>query len=307
MARKIKEYNKLPDDLKGKISQLNNLSGKEWTQLSKSINTYGGPIAKKRKEHGAAFPMELARHFIKIYTNEHDTVLDPFIGVGTTADACAILNRDCIGFELNPTFYELAIRGGDPVDIKETEILHNVNIQIYNENCVELKNYVMDNSISLTLTSPPYSDLLHKVAEHFAGYAYEKNIYRESGRKLATPYSENDNDFGNLTWEEYQVRIEKLMKLLYDVTREGGFNVWVVRDYRDVQNHIPYINLHSKIIELATKSEWILVDIVIWDQAEQRKLVKLGGAKSRRFYFNIGYSFVLIFRKNIKGEKFINA
>jgi DNA modification methylase len=307
VARKIKEYNKLPDDLKGKISQLNNLSGKEWTQLSKSINTYGGPIAKKRKEHGAAFPMELARHFIKIYTNEHDTVLDPFIGVGTTADACAILNRDCIGFELNPTFYELAIRGGDPVDIKETEILHNVNIQIYNENCVELKNYVMDNSISLTLTSPPYSDLLHKVAEHFAGYAYEKNIYRESGRKLATPYSENDNDFGNLTWEEYQVRIEKLMKLLYDVTREGGFNVWVVRDYRDVQNHIPYINLHSKIIELATKSEWILVDIVIWDQAEQRKLVKLGGAKSRRFYFNIGYSFVLIFRKNIKGEKFINA
>lgn len=65
MARKIKEYNKLPDNLKGTMDPLNNLSGTEWTQLSKSINVYGGPIAKKRKEHGAAFPVELAKHLFR--------------------------------------------------------------------------------------------------------------------------------------------------------------------------------------------------------------------------------------------------
>jgi len=35
-------------------------------------------------------------------------VLDPFIGSGTTAVACKELNRQFIGFELNPKFYEIA-------------------------------------------------------------------------------------------------------------------------------------------------------------------------------------------------------
>lgn len=307
MARKIKEYNRLPNELRGALDPLNSLSGAEWTHLSKSINIYNGPIAKKRRIHGAAFPLSLAKHFIKIYTNEKDIVLDPFMGVGTTADACVLLNRDFVGFELNSTFYELAKQGIDPIDINSTDFINNINIKLYNENCLKLNEYVLDNSISLTLTSPPYSDLLHKVAEHFAGYTYEKNIYKESGRKLTTPYSELDNDLGNLSWDEYQSKIEFLMKQLYKATREGGYNVWVIRDYRDVQNHIPYLNLHSKIIELAIKGGWILVDIVIWDQTNQRKLVKLGGPKARRFYFNIGHSYIVIFRKNINGEKFINA
>jgi DNA modification methylase len=306
MAKKIKEYNKLPDQLKKTIKPLNNLSGSEWTQLSKSVNVYGGSIAQKRKEHGAAFPIELAKHFIKIYTNENDTVFDPFIGVGTTADACSLLNRNCIGFELNPDYYSYAIQGIDPIDARDSQI-YDVSIQIFNDNCLKLDNYLQEPCIDLTITSPPYSDLLHKVAHSFAGYTYEKNIYKNQGRDLAKPYSDIEEDFGNLSLEEYQEKITELMGKIYSVTNEGGYNVWVVRDYRDIENHIPYVNLHSKIIESATKNNWILVDIVIWDQTAQRKLVKLGGIKSRRFYFNIGHSFILVFRKNIKGEKFINA
>jgi hypothetical protein len=69
---------------------------------------------------------------------------------------------------------------------------------------------------------------------------------------------------------------------------------------------IPSVNLHGKIIDLATEAGWILTDIMIWDQTNQRHLVKLGGSKTRRFYLNMGHSYIVIFRKNIKGESFKN-
>ena len=80
-------------------------------------------------------------------------------------------------------------------------------------------------------------------------------------------------------------------------------------DIKDMKGNVQFldqIQLNS-IIELAIKNDWILVDVVVWDQTNQRKLVKLGGPKARRFYFNIGHSYIVIFRKNIRGEKFINV
>ena len=97
------------------------------------------------------------------------------------------------------------------------------------------------------------------------------------------------------------------MSLLLDIAKEGAYNVWVVRDYRDTKNNIPYVNLHGNIAKVATEVGWVLFDIVIWDQSSQRKLVRLGGNKSRRYYFNIGYSYILVFRKNMQGEKLKNG
>lgn len=306
MARIIKEYNKLPANLKNSVKLLNDLTGKEWVQLSKSVITYGGPIAAKRRKHGAAFPIELAKHFIKLLSAEGDIVLDPFLGVGTVADASTLLNRTCLGFEINTEFYELALQGLDPVD-GVPDLLNLPKHQIYHASCMQLLEYIKPESVDLILTSPPYSNLLQKVAEHFAGYTYEKNIYKGQGRKLAKPYSDHIEDLGNLNWEEYKEQIGSLMSLLYQVARQGSFNVWIVRDFRDVEEHIPYVNLHSTIADLAIQKGWILTDIAIWDQSSQRKLVKLGGSKSRRFYFNIGHSYILVFRKSYTGEKFRNA
>jgi DNA modification methylase len=303
MGKIIKEYNKLPKDKQGTLKPLNNISGSEWASLSKSIVSYGGAIAEKRRMHGAAFPIELVEHFIKVFTIAGDNVLDPFMGVGTTADACRFLNRNSFGFELNPNFYEYATKGPEEIDIKNKKIF-DIKTDIFNESCQHIKDHIPNNTIDLTITSPPYSNHLHKIANGFATYTYEKNIYKGQGRKLANPYSNMDVDFGNQTWEGYSKLILDLMKDLLDVSKEGSYNVWVVRDYRDVEEHIPYVNLHGKIMELGIKAGWIITDVVIWDQSAQRKLVKLGGIKARRFYFNIGYSYIIIFRKNIEGEKF---
>ena len=60
------------------------------------------------KTHCAAFPIELPKYFIEIYSDENDVVLDPFMGSGTTACACIELNRQFIGFENDKEFYEYA-------------------------------------------------------------------------------------------------------------------------------------------------------------------------------------------------------
>jgi DNA modification methylase len=60
------------------------------------------------KNHSAAFPVALPSWFIKLFTEEGDVVLDPFIGSGTTAIACLNLNRKYIGIEIREEYCKLA-------------------------------------------------------------------------------------------------------------------------------------------------------------------------------------------------------
>ncbi|MDQ3848953.1 MAG: site-specific DNA-methyltransferase [Thermoproteota archaeon] len=61
------------------------------------------------KNHSAAFPKALPAWFIKLFTEEDDVVLDPFVGSGTTCMAAYELNRSYIGIELKEDYYQLAI------------------------------------------------------------------------------------------------------------------------------------------------------------------------------------------------------
>ena len=58
--------------------------------------------------HSASFPLSLPTWFIKLFTQEGDIVLDPFIGSGTTAIACLDQNRHYIGIEAMDSYYKLA-------------------------------------------------------------------------------------------------------------------------------------------------------------------------------------------------------
>lgn len=58
--------------------------------------------------HPAPFPIELPRRCIKLFSFIGDTVLDPFLGSGTTLLACAETNRAGIGVEINKNYCEMA-------------------------------------------------------------------------------------------------------------------------------------------------------------------------------------------------------
>tara|TARA_A100001201_G_scaffold2589_5_gene6630 strand:+ start:997 stop:1821 length:825 start_codon:yes stop_codon:yes gene_type:complete len=61
-------------------------------------------------EHPAIFPEALAKDHILTWSDEKDTVLDPFMGSGTTAVCCVDTNRQYIGFEIDETYYDVCQR-----------------------------------------------------------------------------------------------------------------------------------------------------------------------------------------------------
>lgn len=69
-----------------------------------------------RSEHPAVFPEKLIADHILSWSNENDTVLDCFMGSGTTGVACKNLNRNFIGIEISEEYYEIAKERIDSFD-----------------------------------------------------------------------------------------------------------------------------------------------------------------------------------------------
>jgi len=71
-----------------------------------SVNT---KACRETSGHFAVYPVELIQPCILFGSSENDTVLDPFMGSGTTALAASSLNRKFIGIELNPQYFQMSI------------------------------------------------------------------------------------------------------------------------------------------------------------------------------------------------------
>jgi site-specific DNA-methyltransferase (adenine-specific) len=62
---------------------------------------------ERQEGHVAQFPVELPRRLIKMYSFHGETVLDPFVGSGTTSLAADMEGRNSVGYEINPQFVDL--------------------------------------------------------------------------------------------------------------------------------------------------------------------------------------------------------
>jgi site-specific DNA-methyltransferase (adenine-specific) len=83
-----------------------NLSNWEGREMSYPTNVLHLPTESGNKGHSAAFPLSLPTWFIKLFTKKYDTVLDPFVGSGTTLLASQCLNRNSIGIEASEEYYK---------------------------------------------------------------------------------------------------------------------------------------------------------------------------------------------------------
>jgi site-specific DNA-methyltransferase (adenine-specific) len=89
-------------------SKESDISRKEFMEWTNGLWTFNGE-RKKKTGHPAPFPVELPLRCMKLFSFVGDTVLDPFMGSGSTLVAASQCNRKCIGIEIDPGYCETAV------------------------------------------------------------------------------------------------------------------------------------------------------------------------------------------------------
>ena len=104
MQRKPGGYRK-PDLAARLLSVISADNHKQWFQ-----QIWTGLTGASTRQHPAPFPPELAERLIRMFSFVGDTVLDPFLGTGTTSVAAARHGRNSIGYEIDNHYFSQAVR-----------------------------------------------------------------------------------------------------------------------------------------------------------------------------------------------------
>lgn len=297
-SAEISEEEKKKEEQRKKT--FNGLCASEWAELSRSVwNDVSSARKKKHLNHGATYPEKLCNRLIAMYSRQSDVVLDPFLGTGTTVIAAIKSRRDAIGIELTDRFYDMSVEAiKEATAAEQMPLLPQENklgsYRLFKGDCLNVLKDIPENSVQLTITSPPYADLIHKVVEDRTLH-HKKSAFVSENNSTANLYSDDARDLGNMPMEVYIKKVELIMEELYRVTKTGGYNVWVVKDFRDTKNKVPYVDLHSKIVRAGETAGFKYHDLIIWDQNQHRKLVLLGYPSV--FYVNQNHSFIVVLRK----------
>jgi DNA modification methylase len=102
--RKLGQPFKNPTDkrIMKRIAEGKLARGYDWWNINQVKN-----VSKDKSSHPCQMPVEVMENIIKLIPEEY-TIVDPFMGSGTTGVACKKINRNFIGIELDPTYFEIA-------------------------------------------------------------------------------------------------------------------------------------------------------------------------------------------------------
>ncbi|MCD6451446.1 MAG: site-specific DNA-methyltransferase [Acidobacteria bacterium] len=130
--------------VKRELKELSRLSDKEWNEYFSGHWNFPG---ERQEKHLAMFPIELPKRLIKMFSFVGDTVLDPFLGSGTTARAAKDLGRNSIGYEINKDFLplikaKLGVNEGDLFTNAQIEIVEQGNLEVDFEKKVRELPYI---------------------------------------------------------------------------------------------------------------------------------------------------------------------
>ncbi len=114
------------------------LTKEEWNSYFQGHWNFGGA---KQDKHIAVFPEELPKRLIKMFSFVGDTVLDPFLGSGTTSLSAKNLNRNSIGYEINPEYIEI-IKNKLNINVEET------NLEFINRSSSDFQQFNLEKEIN---------------------------------------------------------------------------------------------------------------------------------------------------------------
>lgn len=252
-------------------NRLNTLDGKTWTRYSVSIWELSKTVEEKRLRHPALCPQELVERLIQIYTKPGDTVLDPFMGTGSTLLAAQKLGCDSIGFDISPNYVKLA---------KERLAQTKSNTQIYCESAQNLVKHISVNSIDLVVTSPPYWNIHQQ--------------RRTADGKTPRPYTPLSKDFGNISsYPDFLEALGNVSAQLFYALKPGHWCILIVMDLRKKNQFFP---LHIDCIQQWTANGFQLEDIIIWDRRKDYHNLRPLGYPTT-FRVNKVHEYIIIFQK----------
>lgn len=163
------------------IKAASKLDKNEWNQYFSGHWNFSGA---KQSQHLAMFPEELPYRLIKMFAFVNDTVLDPFLGSGTTSLAAAKLGRNSIGFEINKEFLPLIIQKLDfnniGVQNAKIEFKEQQNADKNFEKEIERLPYIFKDPIGLNpkidLKSKPFGSKIDKEPHSTENFFHVKKI-----------------------------------------------------------------------------------------------------------------------------------
>ncbi len=217
-------------------NQLNDLTAKEWIPETVSVWNQRGlgashPDAQIERQHPAPFSFTDVGRLIRFFTKRGHTVLDPFVGVGSTLKACAIAERHGIGIELNPEFAELSRKR---LATEVRDMFSTADGQrILEGDARDHLPAIADESVDFVVTSPPYWSILRKEDHKVRQERLEKG--------LAKDYGTDARDLAKI--ESYDIFLQELVKIFGEcarVLKRGRYMAIIVSDFRDKSRYIMF-------------------------------------------------------------------
>ena len=279
---------------KGKMhknNKLNDLTGSEWIKLTKSWYVLN-PRQRKDSEftHPAKFPEDLVERYVSFFTKKGQTVLDPFLGVGSTIVACEDMGRKGVGIEYSKKYAGLAKKRLKKMGAKGDHIVVQGNSSNLKEIWSDKKNKLPE-QVDFIITSPPYWNMLGESRGNVLS-AHQKR--KEKG--LDMKYSSNKSDLGNVQdYNEFLKALKDIFDQSYDVLKSGGYMVVVLQNLRTREGKMCTL-AWDLVKELEDKYHFVGEQLWLQDN----KQLGIWGYPSA-FVSNIHHHYCLIFyRNNIK-------
>jgi DNA modification methylase len=264
-------------------NSLNDLDAREWLKFQKSWFVHNPPPRKKGVlQHPAKFPETLAEEFIRFFTKEGQTVLDPMAGTGSTLVAAIRGKRQSVGIELNPKYAEIAQQIINDELASHKRLAKKYRPQLHNADAATAPTLQLP-TIDYVLTSPPYWDMLR-----MRGAGTQKNR-KQAG--LDVFYSDDARDLGNMSdYEQFLKALCGIYESLNPVLKPKAYLTIIVKNVK--KGGVIYPLAWDLARELG--KTYTLKDERIWCQDNQRLApFSLGSA----WVSNTFHHYCLQFRK----------
>ncbi len=266
-------------------THINCLSPKEWlkNQLGVWQFNYETRDVRNKEIHPATFPISLCKRLISLFTHEGELVLDPFVGSGTTLVAARDLNRNAIGFDLQPKYVELCKNRL----AAETSLYATTQQITIEDDAHNIGNYLHAESVSLIWTSPPYANLLNRARKN------KSRRDRDNGQLgKVEQYSQDPRDLGTMALEEYTHAMGDIYERLLPLLRHRAHCVVNVPDmwWEDSR-----ITLHVSLIEELRRRGYELRNVIIWDRTNIVNRIGIFGWPSNYITMGVTFEYLLDF------------